>query len=119
MDGTMKTHLGEDGMEQFTITTRVDGKVIREQKIHDPFIHSKTVVGISRWDLFKAMFRKQFEVKVEVAVHGSEGVLRAIMMLDPVQLEAETQSILAERAESRERHARGDYSGTNCYQASE
>lgn len=111
----MNTHLGEDGTEQFTVSTRVDGKLLREQSIHDPFIHNKTVIGISRWDLFKGMFRSQFEVKVEVSIRGSEGVMRAIMTLDPVQLKAETESILAERKESRERHARGDYSGTNCY----
>lgn len=51
-----------DGKEQFTITTRVD----------DSFLHSKTVVRISRWDLFKALFRKQFTVTVEVSVRGTE-----------------------------------------------
>lgn len=97
--------MGENGTEQFTITTQVDGKIIRSQPIHDPFLHNKTVVGVSRWDLFKAIFRKQFEIKVEVSVRGTEGIQRAIMMLDPRELEKETQIMLAERAKSREERA--------------
>lgn len=91
-----------NGKEQFTIETRVNGELIKAQPIHDPFIFNKTVVGISRWDLFKALFCKQYEVKVEVSVHGSAGVTRAIMMLDPEALEVETQAILEDRARSRE-----------------
>jgi hypothetical protein len=105
--------LGESQTEQFTIRTRVDGKIIREQKIHDPFLHSKTIVGISRWDLFCAIFKRQFEIKVEISVEGSQGVQRAIMMLDPVKLEAETQTILEERRKSREQNAGNNH----CYVA--
>jgi len=105
--------LGETGTEQFTITTKVNGKVIKKQPIHDPFLYNKTVVGISRWGLFKALFRRQFEVKVEVSVHGTEGVTRAVMMLDPAKLEAETKLMLEERRLSRESN-----SGNNhCYEA--
>ena len=104
--------LGETGTEQFTITTRVDGKLVKEQPIHDPFLHNKTVVSISRWDLFKALFRRQFEVKVEISVRGTEGVQRAVMMLDPAKLEAETKLMLEERRLSRESN-----SGNNhCYE---
>ncbi len=101
--------LGE-GPEQFTVTTRVDGKLIREQRIYDPFLFNKTVVGISRWDLFKAMFRKQFTVTVEIAVHGTEGVMRKVMTLDPKECESETKLILEERRKSRES---GEHS--HCY----
>jgi hypothetical protein len=94
--------LGENGTEQFTITTRVDGKLIREQKIHDPFLHSKTTVAISRWDLFKALFRSQFTVVVQTSVHGTEGIQRAIMTLDTAALDRETASILEARRLSRE-----------------
>lgn len=94
--------LGEDGTEQFKIKTRVDGALIKEQLLHDPFLHSKTVVGISRWDLLKAVFRKQFSVTVEMSVSGSEGVQRAIMMLDPVLLAKETETMLEDRRISRE-----------------
>lgn len=105
--------LGETGTEQFTITTRVDGKVIREQLIHDPFLHNKTVVSISRWDLFKALFRRQFSTTVEVAVRGTEGVMRAVMCLDTVALAAETAKMLEERRKSREENAGNNH----CYSA--
>lgn len=103
--------LGANGTEQFTIITRVDGKVIQEKPIHDPFLHNKTVVGVSRWDLFKAMFRKQYTVTVEVSVRGTEGVQRAIMMLDPVELGRETATMLEDRRRSRESSS-GD---NHCY----
>jgi hypothetical protein len=103
--------VGENGTEQFTIKTRVDGKVIKEQPLHDPFLHNRTVVGISRWDLFKAMFRKQFTVTVEISVSGTEGVQRLIMTMDPKAVQAETDQILEQRRLSREAHQRGDYSG--------
>jgi hypothetical protein len=105
----MIEHIGEEGTEQFTVTTSVDGKVIREQPIHDPFLHNKTVVGISRWDLFKAMFHKQYTVTVQVSVHGTEGVQRAIMTMNPRELQRSTEEILEARRLSRERHARGEY----------
>lgn len=94
--------LGQNGTEQFTIETWQDGKLIRSQAIHDPFLHSKTTIAISRWDLFKAMFRKQFITTIEVSVHGTEGVQRAIMTLDPEQLEKETQKMLEERRQNRD-----------------
>lgn len=40
----MKMMLGEQGTEQFVVTSRQDGKLICEQKIHDPFITCVTVV---------------------------------------------------------------------------
>ena len=104
-----------NGPEQFSITTRVDGKVIKEQAIHDPFLFSKTVVGVSRWDLFKAMFKRQFEVKVEISVHGTPGVQRAVMMLDPEELEATTKLILEECRQSREVNAGNNH----CYAVGE
>lgn len=105
--------LGETGTEQFTITTRVDGKLVKEQPIHDPFLHNKTTIAISRWDLFKALFRKQFITTVEIKVDGTEGVIRAVMMLDPVKLEAETKSMLEERRLSREHNSANNH----CYTA--
>jgi len=104
--------LGKTGTEQFTIETRQDGKLIRSQAIHDPFLHNKTTIAISRWDLFKALFRRQFITTIEVSVRGTEGVQRAVMMLDPVKLEAETKLLLEERRLSRESN-----SGSNhCYE---
>src|ERR1700730_6087564 len=97
--------LGETGTEQFTITVKQDGKLIREQPLHDPFLWNRTTICMSRWALFKAMFRKQFTTTVEVSVRGSEGIMRAIMMLDPKALEAETAAILEDRRLSRENSA--------------
>jgi len=104
-----------DGKEQFSIAVRVDGKLIREQALHDPFIFNRTVVGIGRWDLFKGLFQKQFTVKVEVNVSGSLGVQRAIMMLDPEAIEKETEAILADRKDSRDKYS----SPQNCYDVEE
>jgi hypothetical protein len=87
-----------DGPEQFRIVVKKDGEVIHDIPIHDPFLHSKTVIGISRWDLFKAMFKKQFEIKISMTVSATEGAQRAIMMLDVAQLEASTKEILEDRA---------------------
>jgi hypothetical protein len=103
--------LGEAGTEQFTIETRQDGELIRSQPIHDPFLHSTTTIAISRRDLFKALFRKQFSTKIEVSVRGTEGVQRAIMMLDPKELQAETSRILDDRRRSREENA----GSSHCY----
>ncbi len=108
----MRTQLGEEGTEQFSITTYVDGNVVKKQALHDPFIFSKTEVGFSRWELFKGMFRRRFKVEVQMSVHASPGAQRAIMTLDPRELEAETSRILAERKECRERYAEA---AGNCY----
>jgi hypothetical protein len=107
--------LGENGTEQFTVDTLQDGKLIRSQPIHDPFIHSTTTIGISRWDLFKALFRKQFETKIQVVVSGTPGVQRAIMMLDPEKLEAETKQMLSDRAQSRTENTANNH----CFVAGE
>lgn len=110
----MNEHLGETGTEQFGVRTFVDGALNHEQPIHDPFIRTKIVTGIGRLDLFKAMFRKQFSITIEVWVDGSEGASRAIMCLNPHELQRETEEILEARRQSRERHARGDYSSDIC-----
>jgi hypothetical protein len=86
-----------DGPEQLTIITKQDGRLIREQKIFDPFLHSRTVIAMSRWDLFKALFRKQFVTEIQVEIRGTEGVQRAWFMLDAKALEAETAAILEDR----------------------
>ena len=97
----MKAHLGEEGTEQFSVEVRVDDKTIKVQPVHDPFIYNTTVVGISRWDHFLAIFRLR-TIKVQVSVWGSEGAQRAIMTLDPEQLARDTEEILEQRRISRE-----------------
>jgi hypothetical protein len=92
----MTAHLGEEGTEQFSVETRVDEKTVRVQPIHDPFIRSTCIVGISRWDHFVAIFRPR-KIKIQIIVNGSEGANRAIMTLDPEQLARDTEEILEER----------------------
>lgn len=109
----MNAHIGEEGTEQFTLETRVDGRTVNVHPLHDPFLTSTTTVWLSRWDHFKAIFKKRI-FTVQVKVRGTEGVQRAIMTLDPFKLQQETEAILEERRESRERHSRGDYSQDIC-----
>jgi hypothetical protein len=97
----MKAHLGEEGTEQFSVETLVDGKTIRVQPIHDPFIHSTTTVSISRWDHFLAIFKRR-QIRVQVFVSASEGAQRAVMTLNPEQLARDSEEILHERKLARE-----------------
>lgn len=96
-----KAQIGDAGTEQFAVAVVVDGKTIKTQPIHDPFICNTTVVGISRWDHFRGIFKPR-EIRVEVIVRGSQGAERAIMTLDPLQLAKDTEEILYERQQSRE-----------------
>jgi hypothetical protein len=89
--------LGEDGTEQFTVETRVDGKRIRLQEVHDPFTH--TTVKLKGWrHAWNALFRG---LTVNVNVDGSHGAMRAVMMLDPVKLQKDTEDWLREAAVRR------------------
>lgn len=106
-----QVHLGEKGTEQFAVETRVDGLMVRKQLVHDPFIHNKTVIWISRWDHFKAIFKKRV-ITVEIALRGSEGAMRTIMMMNPVKLDFDTKEILEQRRLSREAWARGESFGS-------
>jgi len=93
--------LGDTGTEQFVIETLVNGELIREQRIHDPFLHSTTFLRG-----FKHAWRALFGgIKVTVRVSGTEGVIRAVMTLDPEKLQAETDTILEGRRRGRESQA--------------
>jgi hypothetical protein len=94
--------LGEAGTEQFTITTRRDGKQISAQKIHDPFIRTTITICVSRWDLFKGLFAKQYKAVLQVNVDASDGMMRTIMMLDPAEIELETQRMKQNRQDRGE-----------------
>lgn len=96
--------LGKLSTEQFRIVTKIDGKIIGDQLIHDPFIHNSTVIGLSRWDLLHAFFKRRFEIRVQVNLHGSAGAERAIMRLNPVDLRKDTDEILAQRQSRREEY---------------
>jgi len=58
MNAMEETHL--------TIETLLDGKRIRSQAIHDPFLHNKTTVEMSLWDRIKFLFHGSimFEIKI-------------------------------------------------------
>jgi hypothetical protein len=93
-------YLGEEGTEQFELTTRVNGVEIRRLKIHDPF-HCTRVVMRGWKHAWNALTKG---IEVQVSVNGSEGAQRAIMTLDPHALTQETRNILIERVEQRERN---------------
>jgi len=109
----MISMLGDEGTEQFSVETLVDGKTIKVQPIHDPFIHSTTIVEISRWDHFLAIFKPR-QIKVQVYVSASEGAQRAIMTMDPARLAKDTQQILHERKISRETSSTMGYCVVNA-----
>lgn len=101
--------LGETGTEQFTVVIHQDDKEISRLKIHYPLIRTTVRICISRWDLFKAMFRRQYETKINVSLDATPGMQRTIMMLDTDLIERETQTMLEQRRQSRERNGIGEY----------
>src|ERR1700677_2849886 len=91
--------LGENGTEQFVLTTRVNGKVIGTKPIHDPF-HTTRIKMRGFRHAWNALTKG---IEVHVSLDGSAGAQRAIMMLDPKVLDQETSNILNERAGQRDR----------------
>lgn len=89
--------LGDEGTEQFTVTTRVNGKVIGEQEIHDPFAHTTvTLRGIGH--AWRALFRG---IKVQVDIGGTHRAISAVMQLDPNKMQAFTEEHLIAMATRR------------------
>lgn len=93
----MKTSIGEAGTEQFHITTRVDGVVIGEQEIHDPFVHTTVKLRGLR-HAWNALVRG---IKVNIHLSGTHGAEAAVMSLDPHDLQERTEKFLLDRAEQR------------------
>lgn len=102
----MDVQLGEEGTEQFTVEVMVDGKIVKSQAIHDPFIHNTTTVWISRWDHFKAIFKKRVIV-VQVGVSGSLGAIKTVMNLDPKRLQEVTAEMMKNAELSRKEFGGG------------
>jgi|SRR5579872_1578860 len=98
------TFLGETGTEQFSVVTRVNEEKIGEHKIHDPFVRTVVILRGFKW-AWKALFGG---LTIQVSVNSSEGASRAIMTLNPHQLQAETEKMLEERRLSQEAHARAE-----------
>ena len=92
--------LGEEGTQQFTVETCVDDKTVKVEAVHDPFITTTVMVGFTRWERFRNLFRTS-RTKVQVILRGSEGVERAIMALDPEQLGRDSREILEHRREHK------------------
>jgi hypothetical protein len=105
-------HLGEENTEQFTVTTRVNEKLIKAQKIHDPFIRCTTTLRGFR-HAWNALTKG---ITVTVAVDGSHGAMSAIMTLDPTRLEEDTQIFLERQAQRR---TENDQDGIMGYCAAE
>ena len=95
---TENCHLGELGTEQFTLRTMVDGELVRDQPIHDPFIRSTTVTTFSRWRCFLGIFIG-LKVKVQISLDGSHAAVSRIMTMNPFDLERETREWEAARPE--------------------
>ena len=68
-------HLGEPGTEQFTLTTKLNGKVIDQKTIHDPFVHTR-VTTTWWWQFWKP-------IVVEVNVSATHEMMSKVMQLDP------------------------------------
>jgi hypothetical protein len=112
IEAEMNMQLGEDGTEQFTVSTRVNGELIKAQPIHDPFVHTEVRLRGFRhaWNALTKGLR------VEIAVDASHGAVRAIMSLDPRQLEDDTQLFLEQQAQRR---SANDAAGVMGYYAAE
>ena len=93
----MGLSLGETGTEQFTVSTRVNGELIKAQPIHDPFIRTFIHLRGLR-HAWNALTRG---IKIQVAVDASHGAQAAIMTLDPRKLEDDTQLFLEQQAQRR------------------
>src|SRR6476620_10070821 len=82
----VSVQLGETGTEQFEVKCRVNGEIVGDQKIHDPFIRTTVKLRGFR-HAWNAIFGG---IKIEIALDASEGAQRAIMTLNPIQLAQET-----------------------------
>jgi hypothetical protein len=89
--------LGEEGTEQFTVTTRVNDKLIAEREIHDPFATTcVTLKGLGH--AWRALFGG---IRVQVSIGGSHGAMRAIMTMNPRDLQQDHETFLIEQAQQR------------------
>ena len=93
--------LGEHGSEQFSVETRVDGKQIGFQEIHDPFVRTTVRLKGLR-HAWNVLFRG---ITINVNVDGTHGAMRAVMMLDPQQLQQDTEDHLRDMAQRRAANA--------------
>lgn len=94
----MKAQLGEDGTQQFTVETHVNGIPISVTLIHDPFLTHTISTNLGWWRCLAALFAPSLRsIKTQVVIRGSGSAQRAIMTLDPEQLSRDTEEILEQR----------------------
>lgn len=98
-------HLGEEGTEQFSVRTHVDGKLIGDKPVHDPFA-TTTVKLRGLRHAWNALTRG---ITVQVSVDASHGAISTIMMLDPQALHEQTNIFLERQAQRR---AQNEATGT-------
>lgn len=87
-----------NGSPQFEVTTRVNGKQIGQQWIHDPFIRTTVKLRGLRY-AWNALTKG---LSIQIAVDGTHGAVSAIMMLDPEKIDQTTAEFLAYQAMRRE-----------------
>ena len=86
-----------NGNPQFEVTTRINGKEIDRQAIHDPFILTRV-----RLRGFAYAWRALTKgLEVQVAIDGTHGAVSAVMMLDPEHIERDTAEFLTFQAQRR------------------
>lgn len=86
---------GESGREQFTVTTRVNGELIKAQPVHDPFATTRVKLrGFGH--AWRALTKG---IEVQVSIDGSHGAIQSVMTLDPRELEDKTQLFLEQQAQ--------------------
>lgn len=66
----------------YWVTTKHDGRVVREQAIEDPFHTTTVIIHVSGWEWFKTMFRRRYDTSVQVSLNASPPVVKAVMNLD-------------------------------------
>lgn len=66
----------------YWLTIKRDGETFRQQTLEDPFHTTTVTIGISRWDLLRALIsRRQYETTVGVSLNASVPVINAVMNL--------------------------------------
>lgn len=86
-------YLGEEGTEQFTIETEVDGESIgKPQPIHDPFVSHTVKNERGWWSQFLGLFLvKHRRLSVVVRICGTQAAQARIMTMNPFELQAENE----------------------------
>jgi hypothetical protein len=95
-----RSTLGVGGTQQFTVTYKLDGKIVEETRLHDPFVTATMGVRLSWWKCLLGVFRGGSPVsEVQISVRGTKAAQRRILALDPVEMQRENEWEAEQRAE--------------------